>query len=198
MRKRAENVEKKAREDLKKRGTDIPSKPAALEQLKLDSAEGAFDDYFELTRQFGQVGIFAAAFPLGSVIAAMNNQMEVYSDCFKRCKLMHRPLPHRALHIGSWLQAFDMIAMLSVMSNLGIITFTARYIDDVVGHQRDSTTLLLSMILIEHFIFLLRVFATRLIPQIPRWIQLERARAKYLDDISSHKTSVTDVSHASE
>lgn len=45
--------------------------------------EGTFGDYLELFIQFGQVTIFATVFPLGAVLALINNVVEQRGDFFK-------------------------------------------------------------------------------------------------------------------
>eukprot|EP00658_Telonema_sp_P-2_P031228 TRINITY_DN23416_c0_g1_i1.p1 TRINITY_DN23416_c0_g1~~TRINITY_DN23416_c0_g1_i1.p1 ORF type:complete len:506 (+),score=109.23 TRINITY_DN23416_c0_g1_i1:282-1799(+) len=65
--------------------------------------ESPFDDYNELVIQFGFVYMFAAAFPLGSLLATINNMIEIRTDGFKICMLYRRPMYRCAQDIGTWL-----------------------------------------------------------------------------------------------
>jgi hypothetical protein len=55
------------------------------EDYSRDAYDGTFGDYLEMFVQFGQVTIFAAVFPLGSLLALVNNVVEQRGDFFKMC-----------------------------------------------------------------------------------------------------------------
>ena len=50
-----------------------------------DAYDGTFGDYLEMFVQFGQVTIFATVFPLGALLALINNVVEQRGDFFKIC-----------------------------------------------------------------------------------------------------------------
>jgi len=180
LRTRKEKAKRKEMEKHKKEDTVTEPSNPAVEQFGMEESEGALGDYFELTRQFTLVAIFAAAFPLGSIFGCLNNHIELYSDCFKRCYLSRRNIPTRAYHIGSWLQAFDLLSIISVMSNLGIIGFTAGHLNQLLGPESDEISVVILLICMEHLIFAMRVFAKNLIPQVPGWIRIIRAKERYM------------------
>ncbi|KAA8498404.1 Anoctamin-10 [Porphyridium purpureum] len=160
------------------RTKDLPGLSIELEQAALGDAENVFDDYFELTRQFAQINIFATAFPLGSALACANNHIEIFSDAFKRCRLLKRALPHRAVTIGSWVHAFDLLSMLSVITNILIISMTAGYFREILG-EKDSALEFFLMVGLEHLIFIARVFVRKFVDPVAGWIATERAQELY-------------------
>ncbi len=150
-------------------------------QLEMDSYEGVFDDYFELVRQFSQITLFAAAFPLGAALAALNNCIEVKADTYKLVHMTRRSAPRRALNIGAWIRAFEFISVSSIMTNLGIITVTASYAKAVVGtFAEDEYIVFFIVIVVEHLIFVLRAVFTAIISNTPTWVRDSRAKERFL------------------
>lgn len=182
----------KMKEALKKKKEENPDlddsecfvKPTDLDpistQLEMEPDNGVFDDYFELVRQFSQITIFAAAFPLGAVLALINNFIEVYTDSYKLIYMTRRSSPHRALNIGAWVRAFEFISIISIMTNLGIITVTANYADAVVGKAASKTEEYFWMIAIEHVLLLVRFGLMTLYEGVPSWVRDQRAKERYL------------------
>ncbi|KAI0564536.1 Anoctamin [Gracilaria domingensis] len=159
-------------------------KPSDLDpistQLEMEPDSGVFEDYFELVRQFSQITLFAAAFPLGAVLAAINNFIEVYTDTYKLIHMTRRSSPRRALDIGAWVRAFEFISVMSIMTNLGIITVTGEHAHAVVGKGIPKTEEYFWMIAIEHILLIVRVGLMTMYEGIPSWVRDQRAKERYL------------------
>lgn len=140
-------------------------------QLDMQPYGGVFGDYFELVRQFSQISLFAAAFPLGALLAALNNFIEIYTDSYKLINMTRRSSPRRALNIGAWIRAFEFLSIMSIMTNLGIITVTAKYADAVVGKGITQTEEYFWMIVIEHLLLVVRFAFMTLFEGIPSWVR---------------------------
>jgi Calcium-activated chloride channel len=149
-------------------------------QLEMEEYGGFFSDYFELVRQFSQITLFAAAFPLGALLALLNNFMEIYTDTYKLVHMTRRASPHRALDIGAWIRAFEFISIMSIMTNLGIITVTAGYAHAVVGKGIPKTEEYGWMVVVEHGLLVARFVFMGLFEGIPSWVRDQRARSRYL------------------
>lgn len=149
-------------------------------QLDMEPYDGVFGDYFELVRQFSQISLFAAAFPLGAALALLNNLIEIYTDSYKLVHMTRRASPQRALNIGAWIRAFEFISIVSVMTNLGIITVTANYADKVVGQGISKTEEYFWMIVIEHVLIVIRFAFMTLFEGIPSWVRDQRAKERFL------------------
>ena len=53
-----------------------------------------------LVVQFGFITMFACAFPIGPLLALLNNILEIRSDAWKFTALLRRPVAERAKNIG--------------------------------------------------------------------------------------------------
>jgi len=87
------------------------------------------EDFSELVLQYGFVSLFASAFPLGFLIAYLNNLVEVRSDGFKICMLHRRPPYGCAQDIGTWFYLLQMMSLMSVVTNTALIVFTSSSLD---------------------------------------------------------------------
>ena len=73
-----------------------------------------FLDYQEMVTQFGYVALWSTIWPLASVMALLNNWLELRSDAFKISHHVRRPIPVRTDTIGPWLDS--MVSRMSVFS----------------------------------------------------------------------------------
>lgn len=149
-------------------------------QLDMDSYDGVFDDYLELVRQFSQISLFAAAFPLGALLAAVNNFIEIHTDTYKLVNMTRRASPRRSVNIGAWIRAFEFLSIISIMTNLGIITVTANFAYKVVGHGSSKADEYFWMIVIEHVLVVSRFAFSTLFEGIPSWVRDQRAKERFL------------------
>lgn len=79
-----------------------------------------YQDYLQLYIQFGYVVLFSSVVPMAALIALFNNLIEVPLDIFKLRNRYKRPFAERAKDIGSWQLAFEVLGMISIMTNLGM------------------------------------------------------------------------------
>ncbi|KAL5513194.1 hypothetical protein ACEPAH_3592 [Sanghuangporus vaninii] len=80
-----------------------------------------FADYSEMVTQFGYVSLWSTIWPLASVMALLNNWLELRSDAFKIATHCRRPLPFRTDTIGPWLDTMSFIAWLSALTNAALV-----------------------------------------------------------------------------
>lgn len=180
----AEALKKKKEENPDLDETECFVEPSDLDpistQLEMEPYDGVFDDYFELVRQFSQISLFAAAFPFGALLATLNNFIEIFSDSYKLVNMTRRASPTRALDIGAWAKAFDFISVMSVLTNLGIMTVTARHAKHVVGQGLSQTEEYFWMVVIEHLLLLSRFAFIAFFEGIPSWVRDQRDKERYL------------------
>lgn len=180
----AEAIRRKKEEDPDFDETECPVTVDDLDpittQLDMEQYDGVFDDYFELVRQFSQISLFAAAFPLGALVAALNNFIEVYADTYKLVHRSRRASPQRALNIGAWIRAFEFLGIVSIITNLGIMTVTANIADKVVGSQSSKTDEYFWMVVVEHVMVVSRFAFATLFEGIPSWVRDQRAKERFL------------------
>ncbi|KAJ0399793.1 hypothetical protein P43SY_002938 [Pythium insidiosum] len=75
-------------------------------ELLFPTYEGTFDDYLELFVQFGQVTLFASAYPLAALWSLVNNVMEIRSDGFKLCVSFLGVMEHVMLVVKVCIELF--------------------------------------------------------------------------------------------
>lgn len=83
-----------------------------------------YHDYLQIYIQFGYVTLFSSVVPMAALIALVNNVIEIRLDIFKLQKVYKRPFAERAKDIGSWQLAFEAMALVSIISNLGMAYLT--------------------------------------------------------------------------
>lgn len=80
-----------------------------------------YDDYLELYIQFGYVVLFSSVAPLTAFWAILNNVIEIRLDAYKLCSFFKRPFARRTKNIGAWQLAFETLAVISILTNCGIL-----------------------------------------------------------------------------
>lgn len=83
-----------------------------------------YHDYLQIYIQFGYVTLFSSVVPMAALIALVNNVIEIRLDIFKLQNVYKRPFAERAKDIGSWQLAFETMALISIISNLGMAYLT--------------------------------------------------------------------------
>lgn len=71
--------------------------------------------------QFGFITLFVASFPLAPLLALFNNILEIRVDAWKFTTQFRRPVASKARNIGAWQEILNAVAILSVVTNVGVI-----------------------------------------------------------------------------
>lgn len=71
--------------------------------------------------QYGYITLFSSVFPWVVFAALLNNIFEQRSDAFKFCHVHQRPFPSSMPGIGPWKVAFELLGMISVITNIALI-----------------------------------------------------------------------------
>nr|CCA22280.1 anoctaminlike protein putative [Albugo laibachii Nc14] len=135
--------------------------------------DGTFDDYLELFVQFGQITLFASAFPLAAFCCLVNNLMEVRTDAFKLCLSYRRPWRNMSSGIGAWFLAFDAIGYLSLVTNCALIGMDAGILRTMLPSY-SSGDLLIVIIVFEHVMVLLKACIEIFVPDIPSEVTIQQ------------------------
>ncbi|KAF4320468.1 hypothetical protein BBO99_00002619 [Phytophthora kernoviae] len=135
-------------------------------ELLFPTYEGTFDDYLELFVQFGQVTLFAAAYPLASLWSLCNNIMEIRSDGFKLCMSFRRSHRTSTHGIGTWYYAFSALGYLSVMTNCAIFGLHSGFLSRLFPKMTFAGTLV-AVALMEHAMVAVKVCVEMLVPDTP-------------------------------
>ena len=169
----------------------------ARRDADLDEYE-QFDDYLEWVIQFGYVVLFASAFPLAGALSLVCNAVELLADVFKVTYLCRRPRPSRARGIGIWLWLLYALAVTAIFTNLAIFAVASDQMavllpslfsprptwrggrraaeDDFAVRADAKGDLAFILVSIEHAILLAFAAAELLVPLLPKWACVAKAR----------------------
>jgi len=136
------------------------------------------EDYGELVIQFGFVALFGAAFPLVSLVALVNNYVETRSDAFKILTLFERINADQSGAIDAWLPLLEGLTALSVLTNCGLLVFTAK-VFDTLGGGWDWWARLLAFFVTEHLLGLFQLAAKAAIKDVPNATVRALARERF-------------------
>jgi anoctamin-10 len=153
-----------------------------MEEIEKEEYE-TFDDYLEMIVTFGYITLFAAAFPLASTIAVVFIYFESRSDIFKLEKIMKRPEVIKTNSIGSWVHVLELMAFLSVFTNIVLFAYASDQIDYLIPalqyYKNSSTTSVLTMFSIEHALIAFMILLRALFDKDPKWVKIFFARQSH-------------------
>ena len=133
-----------------------------------------FEEYSELAIQFGYVVLFAPAFPLAPLLAALGNVVEHRNDSRKVLTLCQRPDYRGAQDIGTWAIIFRFMSLVAVITNMAIIAFTSSQLDSILDNP-SSFTKLWVVVAAEHLIFSLQFVVHHAVNNEPRTVRVALA-----------------------
>lgn len=142
--------------------------------------DGLFDDFLELTLQFGMIMMFASAFPLTFAFAVVNNIMEIRTDALKLLVMHKRPVPRAAATIGAWLNIFQFLIVMSICTNCALLVC----LYDKEGKWKLEPGLA-AILVMEHILLLIKFGFSRFVPEEPAWVRANRVKnATHTQDVS--------------
>jgi len=106
------------------------------EQFNKPEYPAVFTDYNEISIQFGFIALFVTAFPVAPFLAMVLNFIEDRVDGWKLLHVMRRPWPGQAEDIGSWYAIFNIVSVIGILFNGGIICYTMDLLEDQTAVYR--------------------------------------------------------------
>ncbi|XP_069072907.1 anoctamin-8 isoform X2 [Pleurodeles waltl] len=185
-RRKAENEEEERQEQRKRNRTSWIDPPeesysTTLTQAEVESCmktyEDTFQDYQEMFIQFGYVVLFSSAFPLAAVCALANNVIEIRSDAFKLCTGLQRPFGQRVESIGQWQNVMEAMGVIAIIVNCYLIGQCGQL--QRLFPWLSPETVVILIVVLEHFAMLLKYIIHVAIPDIPAWVAEEMAKLEY-------------------
>jgi anoctamin-10/anoctamin-7 len=135
-----------------------------------------FDDYQEMILQYGYTSLFVTAFPLAPLAALMNNYFEIRVDAYKLCSELRRPDPRGAEDIGTWYTILEIMGIIAVITNAGILCFTSHRF--TAGQSLSMKVWI--FLIIEHAAFAVKFIIEAVVEDVPEDIQMQLERQDYL------------------
>jgi hypothetical protein len=152
----------------------------------------------EIVMQFGFICLFAGAFPLGPLLAYLNNIIEIRIDA-KKLLNSKRPRFVQRSNIGAWFLTVESISSLSVGQGGGDLTSEVITNSFMVGFSSSSLVTavvpilppllnnraLISLVIavvMEHVVFILRLIFAFAVSDEPHWVRQDLFRQEELKD----------------
>lgn len=144
---------------------------------------GTLLDYQEMVIQFGYVTLFSLGFPLCPLIAYLNNLIEMRSDAFKLNATQQRPQYRILEGIGYWEDILYLMVMSSIFINMAmLVMFDAASDDFDIFDTHDFGTTVVSMVVAEHIVIVVKLFAEQIIPDRTPWLNTAQEGYDYLQE----------------
>lgn len=121
-------------------------------ECHLQSYNDVTKEYQEVAIMYGYIVLFAAAFPAAPILALFVLQVELRTDAYKIC-LSKRPPPRRTKGIGHWYLCFEAVTNIAVVTNVGLICFTAK---TWIPEGYSTSFRVLAFLAAEHALFMLK------------------------------------------
>ncbi|XP_016949287.1 anoctamin-10 [Drosophila biarmipes] len=157
--------------------SDLPRYEQSFYESGLDEYHSTYEDYLQVCIQFGFVVLFAAVAPFAAIGALLNNVFAVHIDMWKLCNIFKRPFARRAKNIGAWQLAFELLSVMSLLSNCGLL-FLQPNVKDFFSHWLPSVPDL-SFVIFEHLLLGLKFLIHKVIHERPRWVRIGLLKADY-------------------
>ena len=137
--------------------------------------ESLFDNFSDLSIEFGYLAFFSPAFPLACVLAFFANLIDLRSDSLTICRGFRRVPWQHAEDIGSWYSVILMVSYLAVLFNACLLGFVSTQMaqgDEVINisNRFKSYTVWIGVIGFEHFVLSVKFALGFALADEPRWI----------------------------
>ena len=152
------------------------------ELLKYELTLPVYDlgtDYMEMIIQYGYITMFVVVFPLGPMLALLNNFFEKKIDLYK-LSVSRRSLFSDRSSIGAWESVLEVINIISVITNCYLLCMMSTQFDSLVPDRYQEYTAtksgrFIAMVIIEHVIMAMKTALSFLVPDVPAAVQENRA-----------------------
>jgi len=152
---------------------------AELEYMKskFDPINDVIKLYADTAIQFGYMIMFSTALPTASVCTLINNIVKLPLQYKQISNLYQRPIPIGAQDIGVWYYVFNIIVLIAIVTNAGIIVFTMNCLD-LFSTEGRLWVFIGFIAVLTTLKFMLELF----IPDIPGAVTIQLARKNLFVD----------------
>eukprot|EP00397_Hematodinium_sp_SG-2012_P003338 GEMP01003346.1.p1 GENE.GEMP01003346.1~~GEMP01003346.1.p1 ORF type:complete len:1319 (+),score=295.90 GEMP01003346.1:35-3991(+) len=150
--------------------------------------DGSINDYLELVITFGYLVLFGIAFPIAGLVAYVSLVVEISVDSYKLRHVVRRPIPQTANSIGVWLPVFNMIVMVSCLTNATILVsgggFKLRFLlQHIIGDEESRVA---HWLVFLGLLVVLRSVINNFVPFVDSRIRIADSRLNYVLDRVQH------------
>ncbi|XP_052872253.1 anoctamin-10-like [Anopheles cruzii] len=136
-----------------------------------------YDGYLKLYIMFGYVVLFSSVTPLIAFWPLCYNVFKIRFDAYKLCSFFKRPFACRTKNIGAWQLAFEILVVVSIFTNCGILYISPQMRELGAGMSRDTYTC--TFVIIEHVLLGLTWFICKVIPDTPYSVRVALAKEEH-------------------
>merc|ERR1711939_768762 len=144
-----------------------------------------YDDFQEMTIQFGFMTLFAVAYPIGALFALVNNIIEIPVDGQKLTTDCRRPRYRNAEDIGSWMTVLQCITVCAVITNSLLVSFSSTTLVqdlDLFGSicsRYSQADLWLTVLVMEHSLLLVKFMLSVFVPDVSSTTEAKKAELQF-------------------
>mmetsp|Transcript_3150 Transcript_3150/g.6350 ORF Transcript_3150/g.6350 Transcript_3150/m.6350 type:complete len:696 (+) Transcript_3150:110-2197(+) len=170
---------------LKAKAGKVVQKAPFEEQEEWLDATPVIDLYKDKVYQFGYISMFGVAFPMVTFLCLIFNLLDMRSRALTLLSKNKRPDPKVAADIGPYQQVLEVFATMSIITNSSICGITS-YGLYFYFPEMTLTEGLWSVVILEHLLFIVRIFCINMIPSEPSharlvWQTQQDRKAKMLE-----------------
>jgi len=151
-------------------------------QMELEPYPNTLEDMSELIIQFGYVTLFIIALPITPLLAFLNNIAEMKVDAINLVKQSQRPNPDGSSGIGAWNDVLAFFSLISVATNVAMMTWSTQIVDQVTGHSNDEWRWIFFAVL-SLILTLLISFEKFMIPDVPEEVLQAIERQRLIENV---------------
>ena len=162
-----------------------------------------FDDFKEMSLQFGYVTLFAVSYPLAALLAWLNNIIELRLDAYQLCSVHQRTKWRTQEDIGSWAGVFQALSIINVITNACLIGFVGSQLAQQDFFVEDQPAVApgaiqtfvdrfkmwkmwIVVVLVEHAVLMLKFAVAAFSASVPEWIRDARDAIALREDKDLH------------
>mmetsp|Transcript_32767 Transcript_32767/g.47312 ORF Transcript_32767/g.47312 Transcript_32767/m.47312 type:complete len:789 (-) Transcript_32767:186-2552(-) len=142
-----------------------------------DESLGVLQDYGKIFIQFGFITLFVAACPLAPALAYISTWIQLKTDAWKLLYMTKRVIPTGAQDIGTWETILQITAVISVITNAGILCFTM----DVL--HTGGTASIWIFVSFQYFIFFSMGIFAYFVDDVPKEVEMQLLRQDHLRNL---------------
>ena len=150
--------------------------------------DGIATRYLEQIIIFGYMTFFVSALPSAFALGLLAMLSEVRGEIWMMLHRYQRPVPQRIEGIGLWKSIMELMIVIAVCTNAGVVIFTMKTFDSFTDFQRLGI-----FVLFQYGVFLIQYVIGALIPDNPIEVTIQRQRQEFITSKLIEKEHDLDV-----
>jgi hypothetical protein len=146
-----------------------------IEETRIMSKDRDLNKDYEISAlSFGYICFFSAAYPISVTVLMLLASLKLLFDVFAAFTYQRRYSSAPTKSIGSWNIIFETLTFLSTIANAAFVWFACDGLKKLLGETSSSSDDdmrdIAIIIVAEHVIFVLKVYLSNAIPDVPNYV----------------------------